>query len=84
MTLRTALRRVVSAASPDRGDEIVLADDALPVADQIVEQVEYLRRNGDDVVPATELPLGGVEHEVLEEIEQSRFPSPGPSEGSPA
>jgi hypothetical protein len=40
-----------------RGDEIVLADDALPAADQVVEDVERLRRNGDHVGPATQLPL---------------------------
>ena len=50
-------RRVVSAASdttaplPDGADEIILADDALPVADQVIEQVEDLGRDGDDVAP---------------------------------
>jgi hypothetical protein len=41
------LTRVVSAVSemapPDRLDDVVLADDAIPVADGIVEQVEFLR-----------------------------------------
>ena len=47
---RAALMRVVSAASetmrplPDGGDQVVLADHALPVADQVVEQIEHLRR----------------------------------------
>src|SRR5262245_2918523 len=30
------------AAIPDGTDEVVLADDALPIADQVVEQVEHL------------------------------------------
>jgi hypothetical protein len=36
------------APAPNGIDEVVLADDALPVADQIIEQVEYLWRDRDD------------------------------------
>jgi len=55
ITLRTTFRRVVSAASDTirpfqmAADEVVFADNALPVPDQVVEQVEYLWRDGDDV-----------------------------------
>ena len=55
--LRAAFRRVVSAASDAIRPfqmalmEVVLLDDALPVADQVVEQVEYLWRDGDDDPP---------------------------------
>src|SRR5229473_4547520 len=40
---------------PDDVDEIVFADDALPVADQVIEQVEYLWRDRDYVRPAMQL-----------------------------
>ena len=53
---------------PNGVDEVVLADDALPVADQVVEQVEYLWRDGDDVRAAMQLAPVGVECVVLEEI----------------
>ena len=62
------------APLPDRRDEIVFADDAPPVADQVIEKIEHLRRNGDQIGPATQFPLVGVEYEVLEDIEQSRIP----------
>src|SRR5262249_11657175 len=35
------------AAAPDRGDEILLADDALAVRHEVDEQVEYLRLDGN-------------------------------------
>jgi hypothetical protein len=37
---------------PNGANEIVLGDDALPIADQVFEQVEYLRCDGDNVRPA--------------------------------
>ena len=43
------------AALPNGAYQIVLADDAFAVADQIAEQVEHLRRDGDDLRPATKL-----------------------------
>jgi hypothetical protein len=33
-------------------DEVVFTDDAFPVADQVIEQVQNLWCNGDDVRPA--------------------------------
>ena len=47
---------------PNGVDEVVFADDALPVADQVIEQVEYLWCGGDDVRPAMQLaaPLGAM------------------------
>jgi len=30
------------ASVPDGADEVILADDALPVADQVIEQIEHL------------------------------------------
>src|SRR5438105_13918575 len=40
------------APIPNGADEVVFTDDALPVADQIIEQVEHLWRDGDHVRPA--------------------------------
>ena len=62
---------------PDGVDEVVLADDALPVADQVVEQVEYLWRDGDDVRPAMQLAPVSVECVLLEEIAQAANPLGG-------
>src|SRR4029077_6440398 len=59
---------------PDGADEIILADDALPVADQVIEQVEDLGCDGDDVRPATQLAPVGVERESLEKIAQAAVP----------
>jgi hypothetical protein len=61
------------AAVPDSGDEIILADDALAVADQVSEQVEHLRRDGHRLRPATQFPAVGVEHAILEQITQAVF-----------
>ena len=45
--------------SPDRGDEIVLADDTLAVLHQVDQQVEHLRLDGNSVATAAELaPIG--------------------------
>ena len=83
IALRAAFRRVVSAASdtttpvPNGVDEVVFADDALPVADQIIEQVEYLWRDGDDVRPAMQFAPVSVECVLLEEIAQAANPSGG-------
>jgi hypothetical protein len=40
---------------PNGLDEVVLADDVLPVADQIIEQIENLWRNGNSFRPAMQL-----------------------------
>ena len=68
-------RRIGHAAPvPDDVDEVVFADDALPVADQVIEQVEYLRGYGDDVRPAMQLAPVGVECVLFEEIAQAGNP----------
>ena len=55
-------RRVGYAAPiPNGFDEVVLADNSLPVADQVIDQVKYLWRDGDDVCPAMQLAPVGVE-----------------------
>ena len=62
---------------PNGVDEVVFADDALPVADQVIEQVEYLWRDGDDVRPAMQLAPVSVECVLLEEIAQAANPLGG-------
>jgi len=61
-------------ATPNGVDEIVLADDALPVSDQVFEQIEYLWHNGNALSPAQQFAPVGVEGVVLEEIVQGTFP----------
>jgi hypothetical protein len=64
-------------AVPNGVDEVVFSDNALPVADQVIQQVEYLWRDGDDVRPAMQLAPVGVECVVLEEIAQAAIPLDG-------
>jgi hypothetical protein len=59
-------------------DEVVFADDAFPVADQVIEQVEHLWRDRDCVRAATSFAPVGVECVLLEEIAQAANPSGGP------
>jgi hypothetical protein len=77
--IQTGRQRPVGddTAVPNGVDEVALADDALPVADQVVEQVEYLWRDGDDVRPAMQLAAVGVECVLLEEIAQAAIPLGG-------
>ena len=42
-------QRCIGHAAPDPNHEVVLAGNALPVANQVFEKVEYLWRDGDDV-----------------------------------
>jgi hypothetical protein len=37
---------------PNRVDKVVFADDAFPIADQVIEQIENLRRRRDHGRPA--------------------------------
>ena len=69
------------AAVPNGVDKIVLADDALPVDDQVFEQIEHLRRNGNDIWPAMQFAPAGVECELLEVIAQVANPSQWPPFG---
>src|SRR5467141_957144 len=71
--IQTGRQRPVGddTAVPNGVDEVVFTDDALPVADQVVEQVEYLWRDGDDVRPAMQLAPISVKCVLLEEIAQA-------------
>ena len=55
------------AAAPDRGDEIVLADDAVAVLHQIDQQVEHLRLDGDSFGAAAQLAPVGVKRMIGKE-----------------
>ena len=74
---REGKSRTPSMYAGEKSDEVVFTDDALPVADQVVEQVEYLWRDGDDVRPAMQLAPVSVECVLLEEIAQVAIPSGG-------
>jgi hypothetical protein len=63
---------------PDRVYEIVLADDAIPAADQILEQIENLWRRRHNIGPAPQLAPVGVQRTVLEEIAHGTIPRLAP------
>ena len=67
---------------PNGIDEVVLADDVLPVADQIVEQVEDLWRDGNGFRAAMQLAPVRVERIILEHITQVAIPLGGLGRGS--
>jgi hypothetical protein len=62
---------------PNGVDQVVFADDMLPVANQVVEQVEDLWRDSDQVSPPMQLAPVGVECVLLEEIAQAANPLGG-------
>jgi hypothetical protein len=62
---------------PNGVDEVVFTDDTLSVADQVVEKVKYLWRDGDGVRPAMQLAPVCVECVLLEEIAQAANSSGG-------
>jgi hypothetical protein len=68
--------RVVSADSETMrppqtlANQIVLADHALTIVDQVLEQIEDLRRQADDDIATPQLALGGIQLVVVKTIEQ--------------
>ena len=61
---------------PNRSDQIVLADHALPVADQVFQKIEDLRLDRNQIGPAAQLAPVGIESTILEQIEQLPLPQP--------
>ena len=55
-----------SAALPHQGDEIILADDTLPVLHQIDQQIEHLRLHGNRRPAVEQLAALGVERVIAE------------------
>src|SRR5882757_7317301 len=58
------------AAAPDGGNEIVLTDDSLSIADQVFEKIKYLGCNGNYICAAPQLAAVGVQHVIVEKITQ--------------
>ena len=54
-------------AAPDRRDEIIFADDAVAVLDQIDQQVEHLRLDGNRLRPAAQLAPVGIKRMIGKE-----------------
>ena len=79
--LRAALMRLVrvefrdDAAAPDRGDQIVLADDAVAVLHQVDQQVEHLRLDGDGVGAAPQLAPVHIKRMIAKEKLHFRRPA---------
>ena len=71
--IQTGCQRGIRHAAPvpDGVDQVVLADNPLPVADQVVQKVEHLRRDRDHVGPAPQFAPVGVECVLLEEVAQA-------------
>src|SRR4029079_10803001 len=68
-----------NAAIPNGVDKVVLADDALPVSDQVFEQIEHLWCNRNDLCAAMQFAPVDVKCEFLEAIAQVTHPSQCPS-----
>ena len=62
------------ASVPDRADQLILADDAVPVTYQVGEQVKDLRRHGQRIGSAMKLAPLDVQCMALEEIAQDAPP----------
>jgi len=58
-------------AAPNGGNEIILADDTVTIADQKIEQIERLRRNRNEISPAAQFAAVRVQHIVREEVTQA-------------
>ena len=61
--------------APDRLDQFIPADDALAVADQIFEQIEDLRFDGDGGCTAAKLAPVQVQDEIVKKIKQINTPN---------
>src|ERR1700704_1332171 len=68
---------------PDCSNQVVLADNPIPVFDQVFKDIEGLRGDGNKLRPAPQLAAVGVEHKVFEVVEQIAAPRPknAPSAG---
>ncbi len=54
-------------AAPDRSDEIILADDAVAVLQQVNQQVEHLRLDGNGLGTAAQLASVGIKRMIGKE-----------------
>ena len=76
---RAALMRVVVAEfgddppRPDRGDQIVPADQSPAVLDQVLQKVEGLRLDPHNLTASAQFPTVRVKRIVVEQIAHSLF-----------
>ena len=63
-----------NAAVPDRCQEVVLADDAVAVPDQVDQNIEDLRFHSHQLASAAQLSAIRIERTVLKQIEQDAIP----------
>ena len=71
-----------NATVPDGADDVVFADYAVPVADQVLKQVEHLWCERDQIGASTQFAPVRVKCVVFEVIAQSALPPcPGKSSG---
>ena len=59
---------------PYGGEEIVLADDALPGPDEMNQQVKNLRLEGNQIGAATQLAAVRIEDAIFEKVTQVTVP----------
>ncbi len=59
-----------NAAIPYGCNDVVFADDALAVADQVGEQIQHLRCNRDGFRASVQFPPVSIQHAVVEQIAQ--------------
>src|ERR1700686_2277061 len=55
---------------PDCSNQVVLADNPIPVFYQVFKEIEDLRGDGNELRPAPQLAAVLVEHKVFEAVEQ--------------
>src|SRR5262249_6454120 len=62
--------------APDCSNQVVFADNPIAVFDQVFEDIEHLRSDGNPMRPTTQLAAVRVERKASESIEQIAVPRP--------
>src|SRR5262245_10257919 len=57
--------------APYCSNQVVLADNPIPVFDQVFKEIEGLRGDGNELRPTSQLAAVRIEHKIIEAIEQS-------------
>src|SRR5215467_1534953 len=73
---RTQCRFRDDPPGPDCSNQVVLADNPIPVFDQVFKEIEDLRGDGNELRPTSQLATVRVEHKVFEAVEQIAAPWP--------
>jgi hypothetical protein len=60
------------ATTPDAGEQVIVADDAMAIANEMKKDVEDLRFNADDVDAPPKLPSGFVKDILIERVDAHR------------